>query len=91
MPKLLTVGAAGSLGGYVTRRAVAMGHEVSGLVRDPAKLPDELRDKMKVHQADLSAMSSSSLEALVSDRDAVINTAGLVTKDAGSWIWSIVW
>ena len=80
MSRILVLGAAGSLGRHVTRQAVAANHEVSTLVRTPAKLPAELRAKVVVHQADLASTSVSALAAILRGHDAVINTAGMVTE-----------
>jgi uncharacterized protein len=80
MSRMLVLGATGSLGRHVTRQAVSANHEVSVLVRTPAKLPAELREKVVVHQADLASTSASSLAAILQNHDAVINTAGMVTE-----------
>ena len=79
MSKVLILGAAGSLGRYLTQQAISANHEVSALVRTPSKLPAELRDKVVVHQADLAATSVSGLATIFQNHDAVINAAGLVT------------
>ena len=80
MSKLLVIGASGSLGSHVVQQAVAANHEVSVIVRTPAKLPAGIRDKVSVSQADLHLISAPDLAALLQGHDAVINTAGLVTE-----------
>ena len=80
MAKIMILGATGSLGKHVTEQAVAANHEVSVLVRTPAKLPADLRDRVTVHQADIAALPASQLAALVRNQDALINAAGHVSE-----------
>lgn len=80
MSRILILGATGSLGRHVTGQAVSANHEVSVLVRAPAKLPEELREKVVVHTADLRRTSVSLLAGILQDHDVVISTAGLVTE-----------
>ncbi|RPJ63586.1 MAG: NAD(P)-dependent oxidoreductase, partial [Acidobacteria bacterium] len=80
MSKVLILGATGSLGRYVTEQAVAAKHEVSVLVRSPSKLPAEIRERVVVHQADLTTTPVSDLATIFRSHDAVINTAGLLTE-----------
>jgi uncharacterized protein YbjT (DUF2867 family) len=51
---LIIPGATGSLGSHVLRRALGSGHDVSVLVRDPAKLPADVRERVAVHTGDLN-------------------------------------
>ena len=74
------IGATGSLGRHVVQQAIAANHEVAVIVRTPAKLAAEVRDKVTVHQADLSRISAPDLASVLDGHDAVINTAGLVTE-----------
>jgi len=80
MARIIILGATGSLGKHVTEQAVAANHEVSVLVRTPGKLPAHLRDRVTVHQADITALPASQLAALARNQDALINTAGLVSE-----------
>lgn len=80
MSRILILGAAGSLGRQVTQQALALGHEVSTVVRDPTRLPRHLRERVVVHQADLAAAPVAGLASLFQDHEAVINTAGFVTQ-----------
>ena len=80
MSKVLILGATGSLGRYVTQQAVAANQDVSVLVRSPSKLPVHIRERVMVHQADLATTPVSELAAIFRNKDAVINTAGLVTE-----------
>lgn len=79
MSKVLILGATGTLGRYVTRAAVSAGHEVTGLVRAPSRVPDHLRDRITVCEADLLTMSVGTLAACAGQHEVVINTAGRVT------------
>jgi putative NADH-flavin reductase len=79
MSKIMVLGAAGALGKHVTQRAVNTGHEVSVVVRSPSKLPATWRDRVKVHHADIAALTVIQLGTLLSGHDAVINTAGRVS------------
>ncbi len=80
MSKIVLLGATGSLGKHLLQQAVKAGHEVTVLVRTPAKLPSELRGSITVIQADLATIPLAELTAVFSAQDAVINTAGLVTE-----------
>ena len=83
MSKIVLLGATGSLGKHLLHQAVKAGHEVTVLVRTPAKLPSELRGSITVIQADLATIALTELTAAFSGQDAVINTAGLVTEGPG--------
>jgi uncharacterized protein len=80
MAKITVLGAAGALGRQVTEQALAAGHEVSAVVRTPAKLPPEVRGRVTVHQADIVATPGSELAALVRNQDALISAAGHVRE-----------
>ncbi len=80
MSRIVLLGATGSLGKHLLQQAVQAGHEVTVLVRTPAKLPSELRGSITVIQADLATIALTELTAALSGQDAVINTAGLVTE-----------
>ena len=80
MSRVAILGATGSLGRHVVPQAIAANHDVSVVVRTPSKLPADVRPKVTVHQADLNATSTSDLAAVLSGRDAVINTAGQVAE-----------
>ncbi|MDP4077733.1 NAD(P)-dependent oxidoreductase [Acidovorax sp. A1169] len=80
MKRLLVLGATGSLGRQVLEQAVAAGHQVSALVRNPARLPAETRSLVTVHQADLGQIATENLAAVVRGHDALINCAGMVTE-----------
>ena len=78
MSKIMVLGAAGALGKHVAHQAINAGHDVSVVVRTPSKLPASWRDRVKVHHADIAALTVIQLGTLLDGHDAVINTAGRV-------------
>ena len=80
MPRLMIIGATGSLGSAVAREAVSAGHEVSLLVRTPSKLPGEIASRASIHQGDLTRLAAAELADLIRGHDVLINCAGLVTE-----------
>jgi putative NADH-flavin reductase len=80
MSRIIILGATGSFGKHVIEQAVSANHDVSVIVRTPSKLPTHLRDRLTIHQADITTLSTSELAALVRDHDALINTAGQVSE-----------
>ena len=74
---LIILGATGSLGGHVLRQALATGHDVSVLVRDPSRLPADVRGQVAVHTGDLNVVLPSDV---VSGHDVLINCAGHVAE-----------
>lgn len=78
MSRIIVLGAAGSLGKHVAEQALAAGHEVSVVVRTPAKLPPAWRERVRVHEADLAEMPPTELGTLAATHDALVNTAGYV-------------
>lgn len=75
--KLIILGATGSLGSQVLNQALNMGYEVSVLVRDPARLPADARERVTVHTGDLNVALPTNV---VSGHDALINCAGHVKE-----------
>jgi putative NADH-flavin reductase len=63
----------------VLDQALAAGHQVTVLVRTPAKLPPETGRSASTHTGDLNALAPADLAGLVSGHDALINCAGHVT------------
>ena len=62
--KLAIFGATGALGRECLSQALAAGHEVTALVRDPSKLPAALRDRITVVEGD--ALSADDVEKTLS-------------------------
>ena len=75
MSRLLILGATGALGRHVLGQAVAAGHDVTVFVRTPSKLLPDLRDRVSVHEGDLSTHVPLDL---ISGQDALVNCAGHV-------------
>jgi uncharacterized protein YbjT (DUF2867 family) len=74
--KVLVIGATGNLGGEVMRQALAAGHEVTALARNPAAIETE-GDSLRVTHGDVR--DPDSVERAVEGQDAVISCVG--TKD----------
>jgi putative NADH-flavin reductase len=80
MSRLAIFGATGALGSRVASHAVRSGHEVSVLVRTPAKLPPEVSAKARVQTGDLTALEPASLARFIEGNEVLINCAGLVSE-----------
>ena len=88
MLKLLVIGATRGTGRQVMQQALAAGHAVVALARDPARIdvPKDLRDQwLSVVRGDV--LDPSSLAPAMADRDAVISTLG-VTGRAPTTLYS---
>ncbi|WP_329100933.1 NAD(P)H-binding protein [Micromonospora sp. NBC_01699] len=72
--KLTIVGATGGIGSQLLVQAVAAGHEVTAVVRNPARLPHDT--PVRVVTADLSAAGPVDLRAAVDGSDAVLSGLG---------------
>ena len=73
--KLTIFGATGGIGGQLLEQAVAAGHEVTAVVRDPSKLAPS-RNGVRVVTADLAAAEPGVLESAVAGADAVLSGVG---------------
>ncbi|MEU8378756.1 SDR family oxidoreductase [Streptosporangium sp. NPDC048865] len=71
--KLTVCGATGGTGREVVRQALEAGHEVTAVVRDPARLPDGLVG-VRVVTADVT--DPRTLRPVIEGRDAVISALG---------------
>ncbi|MER5259067.1 NAD(P)H-binding protein [Streptomyces sp. NPDC002855] len=79
--RLTVFGATGGVGGEIVRQALAAGHEVTAVVRDPARL-NATGEGLEVFGADLT--DPEALRAAVTGRDAVLSGLGVRKKaDAG--------
>ncbi|HTF10327.1 MAG TPA: NAD(P)H-binding protein, partial [Asanoa sp.] len=72
--KITVLGATGGTGQHVVRRAIAAGHHVTAVVRDPARLPVESDPRLEIVVAD--ALDPNAIGAAVTGRDAVVDTLG---------------
>ena len=77
--RLIILGASGSLGSHVLRQALGIGHEVSVFVRDPSRLPADMRGQVAVHTGDLNVDLPADI---VRGHDVLINCAGHVAEGA---------
>lgn len=78
--KVTVLGATGGVGRQVVEQALAGGHDVRAVVRDPAPLPDDVPYVL----ADLATADSIALEAATVGADAVLSCLGRRSKaDAG--------
>lgn len=72
---LAVLGASGRTGRHLVEQALADGHTVAALVRDPAKLPLK-HDRLRLVVGD--ALDAERIDELVRGRDAVLNALGPV-------------
>ena len=71
--KLALIGASGGIGRGVLSQAVAAGHLVTAVVRNPSKLPADVN----VVRLDLASPDGEVLAATLRNVDAVISAVGL--------------
>ena len=71
--KLTVFGATGGSGKEIVRQALDAGHEVTAVVRDPARFP-VTGDRLEVFRADLT--DPQALRPAVAGRDAVLSGLG---------------
>ena len=72
--KLAIFGATGATGTSLTGQALAAGHEVTAVVRDPARLAVPAQPKLRILSADV--MDPASIVPAVAGADAVISAVG---------------
>jgi putative NADH-flavin reductase len=72
--KLTVLGATGGTGREVVRQALALGHEVTAVVRDPTRLPDDLRGGVTVVVAE--ATDPAALAPAVVGAEVVVSALG---------------
>jgi putative NADH-flavin reductase len=73
--RLIIFGATGGIGGQLLDQAVAAGHDVTAVARDPRKLGAS-RNSVRVVTADLAAPEPAVLESAVAGADAVLSGLG---------------
>ena len=72
--KLTVLGATGATGTCLTRQALAAGHEVTAVVRDPSRLPVPGQPRLRTVTADV--MDPASITPAIAGADAVISAVG---------------
>src|SRR6266705_2409504 len=70
--KLAIIAATGGVGQQLLRQALGAGHDVTAVVRNPAKLPAALREA-RIVTADLADPEPAVLEAAIAGPDAVVS------------------
>ncbi|MEU5660625.1 NAD(P)H-binding protein [Streptomyces sp. NPDC047737] len=79
--RLTVFGATGAVGQEIVRQARAAGHEVTAVVRDPARLPEGLRTAGPDDVVRLD--DEAAVRAAVAGRDAVLSGLGARGRKAG--------
>nr|CAD7406143.1 unnamed protein product [Timema cristinae] len=74
MKQIAIFGATGQVGLWATRKALALGLSVRVLLREPTRLPEELRSKVDVKQGDATKLED--VQATVEGVDAVLVALG---------------
>ncbi|MBF6322630.1 NAD(P)-dependent oxidoreductase [Nocardia cyriacigeorgica] len=72
--RITVLGATGGVGRHLVGQAVADGHEVTAVVRNPDRLPHERDDRLRVVRG--NALSAESLTDAVAGADAVLSGIG---------------
>jgi putative NADH-flavin reductase len=72
--KLTILGATGATGTELTERALASGHQVTAVVRDPARLSVPAHERLRTVTADV--MDPDSIAGAIAGADAVISAVG---------------
>ena len=72
--KLTILGATGASGTALTGQALAAGHEVTAVVRDPARLAVPAHPRLRTVTADI--MDPASITAAIDGADAVLSAVG---------------
>jgi hypothetical protein len=83
MAHLIIFGATGSLGRHVLHQALAVGHQVTAVVRTPSKLPVEAEARVALRTADLGVLAPADIARLIGGHDALVNCAGNVADGQG--------
>ncbi|MFD3976155.1 NAD(P)-dependent oxidoreductase [Streptomyces cyaneofuscatus] len=79
--RLTVFGATGGVGQEVVGQALAAGHEVTVVVRDPARLPEAF-DTLALHGAAVPLDDPAAVRAAVAGRDAVLSGLGSRSRKA---------
>ncbi len=80
MAHLIILGATGNLGRHVLGKALAAGHDVAVVVRNPSRLPPDVRGRLSIHIGDLKELVPPDI---LRGHDALINCAGYVADGQG--------
>ena len=80
MAHLIILGATGNLGRHVLGQALAAGHDVTVVVRNPSRLPPDVRGRLSIRIGDLKELVPPDI---IKGHDALINCAGYVADGQG--------
>jgi putative NADH-flavin reductase len=75
---LTIIGSTGGIGRLLVRQAIAAGHDVTVVVRNPSKLPPDL--PVRVVTTDLAAPDQAALDVAIKDADAVLSGLGATSR-----------
>ncbi len=78
--KLTIVAATGGIGRQILAQAVAAGHDVTAVVRNPKKLAGEAGEPVHIVAVDLTAPDPAKLESAFGGADAVLSGLGARSK-----------
>jgi putative NADH-flavin reductase len=81
--RLTIVGATGGIGQHLLRQAIAAGHEVTAVVRNP----DKITERVRVVPADLARPDSATLADAVNGADAILSGLGARTTAEAGVAW----
>src|SRR5689334_4989052 len=84
--KLTIFAATGGIGRQILEQAVAAGHDVTAVVRDPKKLP-EGAGEVRIVTADLAAPDPAVLASAVEGADAVLSGLGARSAAEAGVAW----
>jgi putative NADH-flavin reductase len=79
--KLAIIAATGGVGQQLLRQALDAGHDVTAVVRNPAKIPADLR-QARIVAVDLANPDPAVLEAAIAGTDAVVSGLGPPSSSA---------
>src|SRR3954452_3866543 len=82
---LLVIGATRGTGRHFLEQALAAGHSVTALARDPARV-DVAHERLRVLRGDV--MAAASLAPAMAGQDAVISSLGTTTGRAPTTLYS---
>src|SRR5438445_8584983 len=72
--KIVLFGATGAIGQRIAKEAVARGHIVTAIVRDPARLPQGLRKSVNIVEGDVTDPARTARS--ITGQDVVISSIG---------------
>jgi putative NADH-flavin reductase len=74
--KLTIIGATGGIGRHLLAQALAAGHDVTAVVRDPRRLPSSAVRRARAVTVELAVPDAAALRSAVAGADAVLSALG---------------